>query len=184
MLCCQHREIRVEELSKHFDLGKRVVEIFRALEEARQARLLLHVVDASNPQAEEQIKAVNAVLDELGCGGKPSLLVLNKVDRVTDVAQLRILEAHHPRAVEVSAATGQGLDGLREAVVELLSVHDADVEVTLPQADGKLLAFLGAHADIYHQQYRDEAVVVRCHLPRHLLHHVAGEGVAVREVGG
>ncbi len=109
------------------DLPHHLIASFKAtLEEARQARLLLHVVDASNPHAEEQIKAVNAVLKELGCGDKPTLLVLNKIDRVTDLSFLQVLQAHHPRAVAVSAATGQGLDELRDAVIEMLSADFAN----------------------------------------------------------
>src|SRR5439155_5015158 len=88
------------------DLQHHLIASFQAtLEEARQARLLLHVVDAGNETAEEQIKAVNEVLKELGCGDKPSLLVLNKVDRVPDPSWLQVLMRHHPRAVPVSAAT-------------------------------------------------------------------------------
>src|SRR5947209_8444874 len=65
------------------DLPHHLVASFKAtLEETRQARLLLHVVDASNPQAEEHIRAVNGVLKELGCGDKATLLVLNKLDRL------------------------------------------------------------------------------------------------------
>ena len=112
------------------DLPHHLIASFKAtLEEARQARLLLHVVDASNPHAEEQIKAVNAVLKELGCGDKPTLLVLNKVDRVADPSFLHVLQQHHPRAVAVSAATGQGLDDLRDAVIEMLGADFADAEV-------------------------------------------------------
>src|SRR5436305_15350006 len=67
------------------DLPHHLVASFKAtLEEARQARLLLHVVDAGNPAAEEHVKAVNGVLKELGCARKPTLLVLNKVDRLAD----------------------------------------------------------------------------------------------------
>src|SRR5437660_10731218 len=75
------------------DLPHHLVASFKAtLEEARQARLLLHVVDASNETAEDQIKAVNAVLNELGCGEKPSLLVLNKADLVKDESFLHVLK--------------------------------------------------------------------------------------------
>src|SRR5436305_13012841 len=80
------------------DLPHHLVASFRAtLSEARHAKLLLHVVDASNPQAEEHVKAVNAVLDELGCGGKPTILVLNKIDRVEDRSVLQVLQAHQPK---------------------------------------------------------------------------------------
>src|SRR3954454_6172793 len=93
------------------DLPHHLIASFKAtLEEARQARLLLHVVDASNLQAEEQIKAVNAVLKELGCEDKPTLLVLNKVDCVADPSYLHVLQRHHPRAVAISAASGEGLE--------------------------------------------------------------------------
>src|SRR5579864_7239089 len=81
------------------DLPHHLIASFKAtLEETRQARLLLHVVDAGNPYAEEQIKAVNAVLKELGCDDKPMLLVLNKADRVTDRSYLDVLMKHYPRA--------------------------------------------------------------------------------------
>src|SRR5207302_366923 len=75
------------------ELPHHLVASFKAtLEETRQARLLLHVVDASNPAAEEQIKAVNQVLKELGCADKPTLLVLNKVDRLPDLSYLAPLQ--------------------------------------------------------------------------------------------
>src|SRR5439155_10817486 len=112
------------------DLPHHLIASFKAtLEEARQARLLLHVVDASSPAAEEQIQAVNGVLKELGCGDKPTLLVLNKVDRVTDRSYLDVLQKNPRRSVAVSAATGQGLDGLRAAVIEMLTAEFADVEI-------------------------------------------------------
>src|SRR5207249_8743233 len=102
------------------DLPHHLIASFKAtLEETRQARLLLHVVDASDPAAEEQIKAVNGVLKELGCAEKPTLLVLNKVDRLTDRSYLDVLQKHHRHSVAVSAATGQGLDSLRDAVIEM-----------------------------------------------------------------
>src|SRR5437667_4811782 len=78
-------------------LPHHLVASFKAtLEETRQARLLLHVVDASSPIALDQIKAVDDVLKELGCGNKPALLVLNKVDRVTDRTYLDVLMKNHP----------------------------------------------------------------------------------------
>jgi GTP-binding protein HflX len=165
------------------DLPHHLVASFKAtLEETRQARLLLHVVDASNPAAEEQIGAVNRVLKELGCADKPTVLVLNKVDNLTDRSYLDVLLKNHPRGVAISAATGQGLDELGEAVIEALSAEFADAEIETQASNGKLLAYLGAHAEIYRQQYDDGRVIVRCHLPKHLLHHVQGPDVQVRFV--
>lgn len=166
------------------DLPHHLVASFKAtLEEARQARLLLHVVDASSPTAEDQIKAVNAVLKELGVDAKPTLLVLNKVDAMADPAQLHILMRHHPKAVAVSAATGQGLDDLRDAVIEALSADFADAEVTTAAANGRVLAYLAAHAEVYRQRYDGDDVVLRCYLPKHLLHHIEGPDVRVRLLG-
>jgi GTP-binding protein HflX len=163
------------------DLPHHLVASFKAtLEETRQSRLLLHVVDAASELAEEQIKAVNAILEELGCTGKPSLLVLNKVDRLADRSYLDVLMRHHPRAVPISAATGQGLDTLREAVIEALSADFADAEIETDAANGRVLAYLGAHAEIYRQQFRDNKVTISCYLPRHLVHHIQGPDVSVR----
>jgi GTP-binding protein HflX len=167
------------------DLPHHLVASFKAtLEETRQARLLLHVVDASNAAAEEQIKAVNAVLEEIGCAGKMTLLVFNKVDRLSDRSFLDVLLSHHPRAVAVSAATGQGLDSLREAVMEALSADFADAEIDVEAGNGRVLAYLAAHAEVYRQTFADNRVTVRCHLPRHLLHHIQGPDVSVRFLDG
>jgi GTP-binding protein HflX len=163
------------------DLPHHLVASFKAtLEEAHQARLLLHVVDASNPVAEEQIQAVQKVLTELDCGDRPQLLVLNKADRITDHSLLDVLMKQHPKAVAVSAATRVGLDALRDAVVEMLTDQFITAEIELPAADGRALAYLGAHAEIFRQQFRDEQVIVRCHLPKHLLPRIEGPGVTVK----
>ena len=165
------------------DLPHHLVASFKAtLSEARHAKLLLHVVDASSPQAEEHIRAVNAVLKELECDEKPTILVLNKIDSVADRSTLQVLEAHHPRAVAVSGLTGEGIDELEDAVMDALAAEFAEAEVVTDAGNGKVLAFLNAHAEVYRQEFRDESneVVVRCHLPRHLLHHIAGPTVKVR----
>lgn len=162
-----------------------LVASFKAtLEEARQARLLLHVVDASNPHAEEQIASVNEVLAELGVDKKPTILVLNKVDRVADRTHLDVLRAHHPKAVALSALTGEGLDDLRDAVISALSADFAPAEVVTSAANGRVLSYLNAHAEIFRQEFRDDSVVVRCYLPRHLLHHIEGPGVSVTFLNG
>ncbi len=167
------------------DLPHHLIASFKAtLEETRQSRLLLHVVDASNESAEEQIKAVNGILKELGCDQKPSLLVLNKVDRLPDRSYLDVLMKHHPRAVAISAATGSEIDALRDAVIEMLSADFAEAEIETAAANGKVLAYLGAHAEIFRQHFHDHLVTVHCSLPRHLLHHIQGPDVRVRFLEG
>lgn len=165
------------------DLPHHLIASFKAtLEETRQARLLLHVVDASSPVAEEQIAAVESVLDEMGVSGKPTILVLNKVDRVADPSHLDVLRTRHPKAVAVSAIRGIGLTELRDAVIEALSADFADAEIVTSAADGRVLAYLAAHAEVYRQTYDGDRVILRCWIPRHLMHHIHGPDVAVREL--
>jgi GTPase len=165
------------------DLPHHLVASFKAtLEETRQARLLLHVVDASSPHAEEQIQAVQAVLVELECDKKPTLLVLNKVDRVADPSLLHVLEKHHPRAVQVSAATGQGLDRLADAVIEMISADFANCSIDVDAGNGRVLAYLAAHAEVYRQEFHDNRVSLKCYLPRHLVRHIQEPDVSIHVV--
>ena len=125
------------------------------------------------------------MLKELDCRPEARrFLVLNKIDRLTDRSLLTVLEAHHPRAVAVSGLTGEGIDRLEEAVMDALAAAFVEAEIITDSGNGKVLAFLNAHAEIYRQEFRDESneVVVRCHLPKHLLHHIAGPTVKVRFV--
>jgi GTP-binding protein HflX len=162
------------------DLPHHLIASFKAtLEETRQARLLLHVVDASSPQAEEQIEAVNAVLKELDCDKKPTLLVLNKVDRVKDHSLLHVLQKHHPRAVSVSAVKKMGLDSLRDAVIEMISADFAKVTVDVAAANGKVLSYLAAHAEVYRQEFHDNRIRMHCYLPKHLVHHIQEPDVRI-----
>ena len=154
------------------------------MEEARRAKLLLHVVDASNPHAEEQILAVNKVLKELGCADRPTLLVLNKADCVPDLSLLQVLEVHHPRSVAISAATKQGLGDLSDAVIEMLSADFSRATVETDIANGRVLAYLAAHAEIFRQEYHENRVVIDCALPKHLFHHITGPNVEVRFTEG
>jgi GTP-binding protein HflX len=87
---------------------------------------------------------------------------------------------HHPKAVAVSAASGEGLDSLRDAVMSALSADFVDAEVITPAANGRVLAYLGAHAEIYRQTYDGDQVVVRCFIPKQLLHHIQAPGVTVK----
>ena len=166
------------------DLPHHLVASFKAtLEEARQAKLLLHVVDASSPHAEDHIRAVQGVLAELGCDKNPTLLVLNKIDRVTDPSVLHVLEKHHPRSVEVSAAKNVGMDGLRDTVIEMLSADFAHVTVDVSAANGKVLSYLSAHADVYRQEFHDNRIHLHCYLPRHLVRHIQEPDVQIKDAG-
>jgi GTP-binding protein HflX len=102
-------------------LPHELVAAFRAtLEELSEADALLHVVDASQAALEEQMAAVESLLAELGVADRPTILVLNKMDRVESPKSLEMLMASRPRVVALSAATGQGMDSLRAAIQAVL----------------------------------------------------------------
>jgi len=166
------------------DLPHSLVASFKAtLEEARQADLLLHVVDASSPDAEMQVQAVTAVLDELGLKDHPTLLVLNKADKVPDRSYLDVLRAHHSGSVTISAATGDGLDALENAVRLALLESAIDAEVETGVADGRVLAYLAQYAQVYDRTYDEDRdrVVIQCRLPGLCLDVLLEHGAEVRE---
>lgn len=102
-------------------LPHELVAAFRAtLEEAAQADLLLHVVDASHPGKDDQCQAVGAVLAELGLHDKPALTVLNKMDLIPGKLERERISMEHPGAVLVSATKRQGLDALLDRVASAL----------------------------------------------------------------
>jgi len=102
------------------DLPHTLVDSFKAtLEETIQADLLLHVVDIANAQYHEQIEAVNAVLEEIGAADVPQVLIYNQIDRVPGLEPEIVRDPHGKILnIKVSASTGAGIEGLREALAE------------------------------------------------------------------
>ena len=122
------------------DLPHHLVASFKAtLEETRQADLLLHVADASNPHALEQITAVYKVLEELGIQAKDTLLVLNKVDRRARTAarSIKLAGTRIRNAVPISARAGDGLPQLAKAVSDALSRNFRDVDIETDVGNGR-----------------------------------------------
>jgi GTP-binding protein HflX len=163
------------------DLPHHLIASFRAtLEEARQANLLLHVADAANPAVAEQIASAYKTLEEIGIRQKDTLLVLNKIDALPAGMRVEGLRNRYPNAIPISARGGQGLADLSAAVSAALSQSFLDVEVEMPVANGRVLAYLAAHGEVLSKQYHDSRVVVHCRMPRQDLHRVQEEGVVVR----
>lgn len=130
------------------NLPHKLVESFHAtLEEVRQADLLLHIVDASSPESESQINAVNAVLREIGCDNKDAIIVLNKIDRA-DRIEVEILKKKFPDACLVSALKDLGIGELEERLEKIISVRQVLLNVKVPMENGRLLAYLHQHGVI------------------------------------
>ena len=131
------------------------------LDEAVYADVLLIVVDASDPEYEEQLKTTEALLAELGAADKPTLYVFNKCDKGAPVAFRSLgTYAEHRRTVTISAATGQGLDLLLEAIQELLHAGKKRVEFHIPNAEGGALSQLYQFAVVEDVEYGAEEMVV------------------------
>jgi GTP-binding protein HflX len=139
------------------------------LEEVSQADLLLHVVDASSPEAAAQIAAVEGVLAEIGADQKETLLVFNKIDRFRDPLEAAMLSKSHPGAVAVSAARGDGLEELGARVAEQLSRGFSDLRVAVPAGDGRLLAEIHEHCVVGERAYDGDRVMLALRVPRRFL---------------
>ncbi len=140
-----------------------LVEAFKStLEESTRADLLVHVVDASHPEAEAQVLAVHEVLAEIGADQLPEQLVLNKADRVphADVQALaRRLGDHFGHdPVIVSARTGQGMEQLRDVLAARLPGARMHVSARVPVSRGDLVALAHQHGDVTREVWHAEVV--------------------------
>ncbi len=139
------------------DLPHHLVASFKAtLEEAVHADLLLHVVDASNPQAELQIQTVNSVLEDLGCSETNVITVLNKMDMVdASEAVINVLSAKTPSAIPLSAVAKTGINELLERVRRYYHAPAIHLTLSIDPKAGKLMNFLKTHAKIHQADYYD-----------------------------
>ena len=140
------------------DLPHDLVAAFRAtLEEAREADLLLHVIDSADPERMTRIQQVCEVLNEIGAEAVPSLLVFNKIDlRENELPRLERDELGRPARLFVSAQNHLGLDLAREAITELLRPDIAEQQLVLPPSAARLRARLFAFQAVREEQL-DEA---------------------------
>jgi GTP-binding protein HflX len=176
------------------ELPHDLVAAFRAtLSEARDADLLLHVTDAADPERDVLIDVVDGVLDEIGAGEVPQLMVFNKIDllradvpgdqeavdgdREPRAASPRIDRDKDaaPRAVWLSAATGEGLDLLKQAIGERLAGSRVHAELRLPPRAGRLRARLIEIGAVKSEHYDDEGWRLDIDFPRDLLLPLAGD---------
>jgi GTP-binding protein HflX len=144
-------------------LPHQLVDAFAAtLEETRRAALILHVVDASaaDEEIEAMTRAVEDVLEEIGAGERPRLLVLNKADLLDDLARTRARSGHRG-ALLVSAQTGEGLDALRERIEASFLTALVAVELLVPYSEGARLAELHELAGELEREETPDGVLVR-----------------------
>ena len=144
-------------------LPHQLVSAFSAtLEEVRDADLILHVADASEPESRRMAQAasVEDVLAEIGAAEVPRLLVLNKID-LPDAADRAALAAREPDAVMVSALSGEGLDELRDRLAERARAQLVPIDVTIPYSQGGLLSSVYAGGRDVEQEATETGTRVR-----------------------
>lgn len=150
------------------DLPHQLVAAFRStLEEVTESDLLLHVVDAADPKRSESMRAVDAVLAEIGAAEMPRLIVYNKIDLSGAGPRIDRDAEGMPTAVWLSAATGEGVELLIEALVERVGVRQVRGLIRLSPARGRLRARLYAAGEVLSESVADDGEVrLEVRLPR------------------
>lgn len=167
------------------DLPHKLVASFRAtLEEAREADLLLHVADASNPAVLEQISAVYGVLHELGIDEKQTLLVINKIDVPGAEERMQAVQNRYPYSVCISAKSKQGLDALASRVSAALSAGFVTFSARLEISDGKTMAWLAKVGEVTSKQFHDDHVEIHARLPARHAGRMVRDGFEIEVLRG
>ncbi len=144
-----------------------LIAAFRAtLEEVAEADLLIHVIDASHASVYSQIEAVEQVLEEIGAGGRPMIIALNKVDLLPQDTLLHLqgLAAQLP-SVHVSAIQGTGIEALLRCISENLRLNFVALDVLIPYQHGELVALFHQYGTIESEEYEEAGTHLRGHIP-------------------
>ena len=142
-----------------------VVAFKATLEEVIEADLLLHVVDISSPQVKEQIEAVNVVLDELGVADKPTLMVFNKIDRVTTPGLAKRFTDLHPNSIVVSARTGEGFEAFMAELGKQLRPVREMLVLSIPHSQSEVIAQLHEVGQVLERDYDAAEAVFKAFIP-------------------
>ena len=141
------------------DLPHTLVASFHAtLAEVTQADLLLHVVDLSSPQLEDQMFAVDAVLEEIGASERPVLQVFNKADALAPDLDAESICERFGGGVIISAVTGQGVEELEQRLIAAIREEHREVVLQIPYVDGRTPAYLEEHAKVLDREYGEHGV--------------------------
>lgn len=138
-----------------------LVASFRStLEEAKDADLLLHVIDASDPAHEEQIAVTREVLGEVGAGENPTLILLNKIDRTSELDRAR-LRAQHPEAIQLSAKEPEDIRALHDRLVAWFERDMVDAEVFVPYSEPARAAAIHETCRVLWETHGDEGTTLK-----------------------
>lgn len=146
-------------------LPHHLIEAFKStLEEAKYADIIIHVVDASNPQMDTQMYVVYDTLRQLGVEGKPIITLFNKQDKLESLQMFRDLHADYTFAV--SAKTGQGLDELKGALLDIIRQDQIYVERLYDFSEAGKIQLIRKHGQLLEEEYVAEGIAVKAYVPK------------------
>ena len=148
-------------------LPHHLIEAFRStLEEAKYADLILHVVDSSNPQMDEQMYVVYETLRKLEVMNKPVISVFNNMDRRGEYALLRDFQAD--RTVQISAKTGEGIPELLCAIEQQLREQKILIERMYPYQESSRVQMIRKYGELLEEHYTEEGIYIRAYVPKEI----------------
>ncbi len=153
-------------------LPHHLIEAFRStLEEAKYADIIVHVVDASNPQWEKQMQIVYETLAQLGVSGKKRITLFNKQDKVTERELFRDLQAD--RALKVSVKTGEGMDDFLGTLEKFLREDKRLLEGAFSYDQGNQISLIRRYGELLQEEYREDGIYVKAYVPGELYPNLA-----------
>lgn len=148
-------------------LPHHLVDAFRStLEEAKYADIILHVIDASNPQHELQHKVACDTLEDLGVVGKPVITAWNKIDKIENPS-FRDFDADV--SVQISARTGEGIDELFEALAKILSESRNYIDAVISYQDQAKLALIRKYGQLIEEKYEGDGIHIKAYAPKNIV---------------
>ena len=152
-------------------LPHHLIEAFRStLEEAKYADIILHVVDASNPQVDEQMYIVYETLQNLEVKNKPIITAFNKQDKLEGDPILRDFKADH--IVRISAKTGAGLDELQAVIEEVLRGQKVLIEKLYPYAEAGKIQLIRKYGELLEESYQEDGIFAKGYVPMEIYERV------------
>ena len=146
-------------------LPHHLIEAFKStLEEAKYADIILHVVDASNPQMEDQMRVVYDTLQELEVTNKKMVTLFNKQDKLLTEQILRDPNADH--VLRISAKTGEGLEQLKDVLEKIVTEDQIYLERVIPYKDAGILQQIRKYGQLMEEEYTDGGIAVKARVPK------------------
>ena len=146
-------------------LPHHLIEAFKStLEEAKYADIIIHVVDVSNPRMDEQMYVVYDTLRQMGAEGKPVITLFNKQDRLEKEESHKDFQADY--SIATSAKTGQGLDKLKAALLEIIRRDQIYVERLYPCADAGKIQMIRSKGQLLSEEYLPEGIQIKAYVPQ------------------